>query len=441
MNRIATNTLVTTLLVFLLLSFPIPTAQSQDATPPVAPPLRALEDFQPAPLNLSPLSSLDVQEDVQGDVEEEGLKAVAIVGEVGSATDNYRNDMVKAVDALRSHGVTVETFYHGERAFDWRDVVPALTGANFLLYMGHGVWWSGPCANPDLVGGFYLGDDGDNDDGDISFVHPDQVRRDLTGRVADDAVVILSHVCYAAGDASCPDVPADWPSQAEAEQFVRTYARPFVDAGLQAYFANNYYQSAADLVDQLLVDARIPTGQVFKSVYPYREDEFQDLDYPDDPAYDLWMSGSAGNWDDAFVGMPDYVFNVGATPQLGPLPDGVTFTHYLSDSSFLPATYTLVPENVGSDDSLQWEVVGSGDWFTVTPTTGETSATSTDQPGGFTIVPDDVDGAAAQSTSGSVTVTVTNPEGTIDAVQTIDVTLRSAAGAPDLIYLPLIISR
>jgi hypothetical protein len=437
MKRIATNTLVTILLVFTLLSFPIPTTHSQDAEPPMAPALRAPEDFRPAPSNLSTLSSLDVQEDVQGD----GLKAVAIVGEVGGSTDHYRSDMAKAVDALRSHGVTVETFYYGERAFDWRDIVPALTGADFLLYMGHGVWWSGPCANPDLVGGFYLGDDGDNDETDISFVHPDQVRSDLTGRMAEDAVVIFSHVCYSAGDATCSGAPADWPSQAEAEAFVRTYAAPFVDVGIEAYFANNYFQSAADIVDELLANDPVSTGEIFKTVYPFDADEFRDLDYPDDPAYDLWLSGTAGNWDDGFVGMPDYFFSSGAAPQLGPLPDTVTFTHYLSDSSFFPATYTLVPENVGTDDPLTWEVVGSGDWFTVTPTTGGTSASSAGQSGGFTITPTDADGVSAAGHTGTVTVSVTNPEGTMDAVQTIEVTLQTMRGAPNLVYLPLIMSR
>jgi hypothetical protein len=432
MKCIATKTLVTILLVFPLLSFPTPPAQSQHAETPMAPPLRAPEGFQLATSTLPPLSSLAVQDD--------GLKAVAIVGEVGSSTDSYKDDMARAVDVLRSYGVSVETFYHGEHAFDWRDVVPALTDANFLLYMGHGVIWSGPCTNPDLVGGFYLGDDGDDDEADIAFVHPDQVRSDLKGRMADDAIVIFSHACYSAGDAFCEDAPSDWPSQAQAERFVRTYAAPFVDAGLEAYFANNYFRSAADLVDQLLADDPVSAGQIFKSIYPYDADEFRDLDYPDDPTYDLWLSGSTGNWDDAFVGIPDHVFYADATPQLGPLPGAVTFTYYISDSSFFPGTYTLVPENVGSDDPLTWEVVGSADWFTVTPTTGETSASSTSQSGSFAIIPTDVYDASVASYTGTVTVSVINPEGTIDAVQTIELTLRSVAGAPNLVYLPLVIS-
>jgi hypothetical protein len=219
------------------------------------------------------------------------------------------------------------------------------------------------------------------------------------------------------------------------------YAAPFVDVGLKAYLANNYYYSAAGFVEHLLADNPPSVGQIFKSVYPYTPSQFRNLDYPDDPAYDLWLSGTTGNWSDAFVGVPDYVFGADATPQLGPLPDTVSFTHYLSDTVLIPSSYPVTPTNVGSDDPLSWEVVGSGDWFTVTPTSGETSAASASPSDGFTIVPHDAEGVAAESTSGTVTVTVTNPEGTIDGVQTIDVTLRSVAGAPNLVYLPLIMSR
>jgi hypothetical protein len=433
MKRDATKTLVTLLLVVGFLSFPIPTAHAQDADPPLAPPLRAPDDFQPTPLDLPAVSSLDVQGS--------GLRAVAIVGDVGGSTDSYKDDMDRAVAALRAHGVTVETFYYGERAFDWRDIVPAMTGAHLLLYMGHGVWMGGTCTQPDLVGGFYLGDDGDGDGDDISFVGPDQIRGDLAGRVADDAVVILSHACYAAGDAGCTDAPSDWPSQAEAERYVRMYAEPFVDAGFEAYFANNYNGSAADYVDQLLAEEPTAAGEIFQSVSPYDPREFRDLAYPDDPTYDLWLSGRTANWNDAFVGIPDYVFGMGAVPQLGPLPDTVTFIHYLSDPTFIPAIRTLIPQNVGSDDPLSWEVVGTGSWFTVTPTTGETSAADATTSGGFTITPDGADGMTAAAHSGSVTVTVTDPEGTMNGVQTIEVILRTVAGSPSLVYLPAVTRR
>jgi len=430
MKRMAINTLVTILLVFPLLSLPTPIAHAQDADPPLTPPLRGPEDVEPLPLILPALSSLDVQAD--------GLKGVAIVGDVGTASSNEdnREDIDQAVDALRSHGATVETFYYGERSFGWSDIVAAAAGANVLLYAGHGVWSSGTCAEPEAVGGFHLG-------GDDGYVSPEQICSDLAGRIDDDAVVILSRACFSAGDTACdgehPAYP-DWPTQAEAERRVRMYAAPFVDAGFKAYYANNYFGSAKTFVDYLLGSDPMTVGEVFKSVSPYDPNEFRDLTYPDASGYDLWLSGETGSWNHAFVGMPDHVFNADATPQLGPLPEAITFTHYLADASIFPATQTLVPENVGSDDSLTWEVIGSGDWFTITPTSGETSAASADGSGGFTITPTDADGVSTAGHTGTVTVNVTNPEGTVDAVQTIDVTLRSVAGSPKLVYLPLVMS-
>ena len=83
MKRIATKTLVTILLVFALLSFSTPIAHAQDANPPLAPPIRGPEDVEPLPLSLPALSSLDVQAD--------GFKAVAIVGDVGTASSNEDN--------------------------------------------------------------------------------------------------------------------------------------------------------------------------------------------------------------------------------------------------------------------------------------------------------------------------------------------------------------
>ncbi|MFW6135317.1 MAG: hypothetical protein ACOC7N_00680 [Chloroflexota bacterium] len=423
MKRICTNGLVALLLVAGLLSIPSLPALSQDLNPQsMAPPLRGPDDHQPSPVQPPSVSALQLQE---GD-----LKAVAIVGEVGGRTDAYKDDMDRAVDVMRDHGVTVDTFYYGERSFDWADVVAAATGAHFLLYMGHGVWWSGPCTQPDLVGGFYLGPEG-------GFIHPDQIRSDLAGRVADDAVVILSHACYSAGDSSCENAPADWPSEAEAARHVRMYAAPFVDIGLKAYFADNYTGSAASFAEHLLSVEPLSVGQIFKRVYPFKSDQFRDLSYPD-AAYDLWLSGRTGAWNDAFVGIPDHVFN--ATPQLGALPGDITFTFFLSATTYLPSAYTLQPQNVGTDDPLQWEVTGSGGWFTVTPASGETGAASTTSTDSFAVTPKDPEAvaAASASTTGVVTVSVTNPQGTVNAVQSIEVNLRTLPGSPSQVFLPLV---
>ncbi|HEY88239.1 MAG TPA: peptidase S8 [Thermoflexia bacterium] len=379
----------------------------------VAPPLRAPDNYSFTPLDQAALPMVRSQGG--------GLKAVVIVGDVGSSTQTYKNDMDVAVTALQNHGVAVSKFYYGESTFSWSDIVAAATDANFLLYMGHGIWWGGPCTEPDLVGGFCLGSE---------FVSPDQVRSDLAGRLAEDAVIIFSHACFTAGNSGCDDTGSGWPSQAEAERRVKMYAEPFVDIGMEAYFANNYFNSAADYVNQLLAEpaTRKNVGDIFKSVYPYSSGDFRDLSYPQ-AGYDLWLSGNAGDWSDAFVGIPDYTFAVDAQPELGDLTGTRTFTYQATDGQLTPPTYTVTPLNVGNDETLTWSLETAGEWFTVTQPSGST-------PDSFSIVPVTATLATlpAGSYSGAVTVTVTAPADTVNAEQRIALAL--TVQRPTLAQLP-----
>ncbi len=395
---------VLVLLSILLLFVPVP-VQSRGVDPPthVAPPVRGPRDYRPQPLDRSGLRPLRSQSD--------GLKAVAIVGEVGDLTSIFKGDMDVAVQALQNHGVAVERFYYGDRSFGWGDIVAAAAGAHMLLYMGHGVKWGGSWSHPTLVGGLFLGNES---------VHPDQIRSDLAGWMADDAVVILSHVCYSAGEMAYDG--SGEPSQAEAERRVRMYAAPFVDVGLEAYFANNYFDSAANYVNELLTDPdhRKNVGDVFKSVYPYSSSQFRDLSYPGAAGYDLWLSGAPGYWSDAFVGIPGYVFSGDVTPaELGPLPASLAFTYNSATTQLSPADHTLAPTNVASEATLTWSVSKQGDWFAVSTTGGTTPHDR------ITITP-----VAATIASlpvghydGSLTVTVTDPADTVNGVQQVDLGL------------------
>ena len=338
--------------------------------------------------------------------------------------------MARAVEVLRQHDVSVDTFYFGEGDFGWDEVVDAATGANLLLYMGHGVYWSESCTHPDLVGGFHLGN---------SFVHPDDIRTGLSGRMAADAVVILSHACFSAGASACDREVPNWPTASEAARRVGMYAAPFVDIGVQAYFANNYAGSTTEIVETLLAGDGVTVGDVFQSIFPYDPARFRQLEYSDASQYALWLSGEMDHWHYAFVGLPDYVFGPEPHPQLGPLPQSLTFTYFLSDGVFIPSTYTLVPENAGSSEPLKWEVTSDADWLAVYPTTGESCASGTCVGDGFTITPLELQGDAEVARTGVITLTVIEPEATQDGVQAIDLHLRIAPGAPTWIHLPLLL--
>lgn len=506
----------------------------------VAPPIRGPEDYQSKYRVTDADLTWEAGRLTPQAPESSGLKAVAIVGDVGESTNALISEMKNAVSALRTYGTTVETFYYGEESFTWGDIVPATLNAHFLLYMGHGVFYDSweNCSQPAEVGGFSLDDS--------SIVTPDMIREDLAGRMDRDGVVILSHVCYSAGNNTACD-PAGGPSQAEAERRVRMYAEPFVDIGLQAYFANNLEYSMTDYIYELLtpIDGRESVGEIFKNVDPYQASEFRDLDYPAAGAYDLWLSGSLGKWNDAFVGIPNYVFQKETLPKFGSLPGTLDLTYDTGTETFTSGNYELTIENVGSSDALNWQVSYQGDWFTPTPSqgkapddptltlepnpgvlsgleegqhvaTGAITVTITDPPetepefqtvdlrvtiegpkmgdlgdtlafvyfpevdrlipefrsiqpqntgtgdaltwrvdytghwlgvtpttgttpDTFTVVPDAITGGGAVTRTAVVTVTVTDPPGTFDRVQSLTVTLDSSEGEPGVVYLPVVV--
>ncbi len=398
-----------------LLKYPV---YAQTPPPIAAGAIQLPDDYQPAPLDLERLPSASIQST--------GLKAVVIVGDIGEYLPDVKTDMDNAVAALEAHGVVVTKFYYGDSTFDWADIVAAADGIHFLLYMGHGVF-NGNCKTPASVGGFYLGDN--------KFVPPGLIRSGLKDRMAADSIIILSHACYAAGGPTCGDQKTI--SLEESERRVKQYASPFIDLGIQAYYANNYYGSSAAIINYMLDDptTRQNVGGIFRSVYPYRESEFHDLSYPEE-GYDLWLSGvpEDGAWDDAFVGIPEYTFagdSVPAVAQLGGLPDTLTFTYYTESGLLIGANQQLIPLNTGNDETLQWEVTEQSPWLTVSPLQGITSQTFTVNPEGFSTT-------QVITYTDRITVTVTSPSTVEGSPYPINVTLRVVAGSHYQVMLPAV---
>ncbi|MCD6344405.1 MAG: hypothetical protein J7M17_02200 [Anaerolineae bacterium] len=376
--------------------------RSQRPTPQISGAIRAPDGYTPPPLTLSPSAA---------DIQSVGLKAVAIVGDVGEHTSQYKTEMNDAVAVLEARGATVTKFYYGDSSFSWSDIVAASTGAHFLLYMGHGVYGGSDCSHPTSVGGFCLGNG--------EFVSSDQIRNDLGGRIADESVVIFSHACFTAGNSGCDDTGSGWPSQAEAERRIRMYAEPFSDIGMQAYYANNYYYSATQLVTRLLEDpaTRKNEGEIFKNTYPNNPADFKDSTYPQS-GYDLWLNGTPGNWHFAFVGLPEHIFAADIVPQLGGLPASLTFTYEPVTATFTPDLNTVTPANLTNGDSIAWSLDMEGAWFTAAPSTGAT-------PDAFTVTPIQTvaEGLPSGTYTGAITVTATDPPDTQNPVQRVDLTL------------------
>lgn len=230
------------------------------------------------------------------------LKAVVIVGPIDPPGNDWTNaqiaDMEKAAQALENHGVTVSRFYHPYA--NWDQIKAATAGANFLLYKGHGVYWS-PMPTP-TVGGFSLSD---------IFVSSETIRNDL--HLAPGAVVML-YGCFAAGSSGNDLAPI---TSVEAQRRVAQYADPFIDTGAGVYFANIWDESFVAYINALF-EGHI-MGDVFKTFWAFDNSTFETYSYLDKSGYQLWLdpwhdTSFLSRWNQAFIGDPVSTLEDMATP-------------------------------------------------------------------------------------------------------------------------------
>jgi uncharacterized protein YkwD len=118
-------------------------------------------------------------------------------------------------------------------------------------------------------------------------------------------------------------------------------------------------------------------------------------------------------------------------PQLGDLPDTVTFLYSIPQSRLTPANVALTPIDANTNDPITWTLTQAGTWFTATPSTGTWPQVFQITPGGFSI-------STPVTYTGSITITVTDPAETLGSPQRIDLTLRVIDTPLHDVYLPLV---
>ncbi|NTU61816.1 MAG: hypothetical protein HGB05_00050 [Chloroflexi bacterium] len=118
-------------------------------------------------------------------------------------------------------------------------------------------------------------------------------------------------------------------------------------------------------------------------------------------------------------------------PQLGDLPDTMTFLYSIPQSRLTPASVTLTPIDVNTNDPITWTLTQTGAWFNVAPSGGT-------WPHSFQITPGSFITSTATTYTGSLTVTVTDPIETLGSPQRIDVILRVIDTPLYAVYLPVI---
>jgi uncharacterized protein YkwD len=119
------------------------------------------------------------------------------------------------------------------------------------------------------------------------------------------------------------------------------------------------------------------------------------------------------------------------TPELGNLPDSLSFLYSIADQRFVPESAVVTPLNVGNETTLTWQTSQSGTWFDAFPGTGSTPTSITITPQGSY--------SQAGTHNGSLTVTVTSPGGTLGSPHVIDLTLTVVEGEFRQVYFPSIV--
>ena len=193
-------------------------------------------------------------------------KVVVIVGPAGAATAAYRriaDETVAAASKLTSNVVRV---YSPDAT--WERVKAALQGASVVVYLGHGNGWPSiyrDALYPPTQNGFGLNPHAGAADSHQYFGE-DRIAAEI--KLAPNAVVVFSHLCYASGNTE-PGLAEGTLTQ--AQQRVDNYAAGFLKAGAGAVIADAYlsprYYVTSVLAGRRTVDAIWRTA-------PNRNDHF-----------------------------------------------------------------------------------------------------------------------------------------------------------------------
>jgi hypothetical protein len=163
-------------------------------------------------------------------------KVVLIVGPAGSATDRYRERAEAAAQIADRYTSNVVRLYSPNAT--WPAVKQALQGAAVVVYLGHGNGWPSRYRDTPYAAtqnGFGLNPVAGGDDYTHQYFGEEFLASQV--RLADNAIVLLHHLCYASGNTE-PGLPEGTIDQ--ARQRVANYAAGFIAAGAGAVVAEGH---------------------------------------------------------------------------------------------------------------------------------------------------------------------------------------------------------
>ena len=332
-----------------------------------------------------------------------------IDGDDGAWTTSEKQDMDLAANELAAHGVTVYKFYTPNN--DWAQIKAAADGANFLLYRGHGIYWS-PMPSP-VVGGFALKD---------KFVSSDDIRNDL--HLAPNAVVML-YACFSAGTAG--NDTSSITSQ-EAQRRVAMYSDPFLDIGVAGYYANWFGAAFPSFVRSLFEGKTL--GQAYESFWDFNSSTVERYVHPEHPSMVMWLDkdfwDNMTQYNNAFAGSPDLTLaTMVQQAQMQVSPRSVT---YVATPSQPTRSFPVAITNA-TGELLSWTAAlqpASQGWLSLQSTSGNSEA-----PAVVTLRP----AGLAPGVYTAVLHVISATPGVADGDQSVGITLRVVPVVHSL-YLP-----
>jgi hypothetical protein len=162
------------------------------------------------------------------------IRVVVVVGPVESQTASYMADGRALAKLARSYGASVTEIYSPNAT--WSRVRAAANGANLFIYLGHGNGWPSPHApfSTRTKDGLGLNASAGHGNSNLHYYGSAYIDGTAGFKLAADAVVILNHLCYSAGNSE-PGYPL--PSKSVAEQRIANYGQTFFRIGARAVFA------------------------------------------------------------------------------------------------------------------------------------------------------------------------------------------------------------
>ena len=221
---------------------PAPTLEPAPPPPDVAvgalapqldrPPAPIVAQPSPEPLAPVPFAPAPRMANNDGSIASvDGLVAVVIVGPSAQTKLNITRAEEFAA-AAEKHGMEVRRLY--SPAATWKDVLANVNGANLVAYWGHGNGWPSPYGpfQESTKNGLGLDPPGGGRAGRVEYYGAKFVREQI--ELAPNAIVVLSHACYSAGNGEHGQSIPTWDIAAER---VDNHASGFLAAGASGVFA------------------------------------------------------------------------------------------------------------------------------------------------------------------------------------------------------------